>query len=207
MHRTKLNIVKSLNKLHGLLNSLFQFFTVSSWMVKVATRAKQVFSTSEPGPCGSLVFNLLELESPTGDKIKIKNCTCPAGHVTYNFHSSCKHMHLSFKSVCNKEHKEVICNITSSSNSFQSTRPTGRVLGKNYSSFLDFTSNYERTSGIFVPCPKLKLWHTVKTLYGSISSVSVLVAKTKLIFRERSIIFLGKILPVTPQYIQWTILT
>ena len=33
-------------------------------------------------------------------------CTCPAGRVTYNFHSSCKHMHLSFKSVCNKEHKE-----------------------------------------------------------------------------------------------------
>ena len=23
--------------------------------------------------------------------------TCPAGRVTYNFHSSCKHMHLSFK--------------------------------------------------------------------------------------------------------------
>ena len=25
--------------------------------------------------------------------------TCPAGRVTYNFHSSCKHMHLSFKSL------------------------------------------------------------------------------------------------------------
>ena len=37
-----------------------------------------------------------------------KYCTCPAGRVTYNFHSSCKHMHLSFKSVCNKEHKGVI---------------------------------------------------------------------------------------------------
>ena len=30
-------------------------------------------------------------------------CTCPAGRVTYNFHSSCKHMHWSFKIVCNKE--------------------------------------------------------------------------------------------------------
>ena len=54
--------------------------------------------------------------------------TCPAGQVTYNFHSSCKHnvMHLSFKSVqvCNKEHKGVICNMTSSSNSSQSIRPT-----------------------------------------------------------------------------------
>ena len=38
-------------------------------------------------------------------------------------------MHLSFKSVCNKEHKGVICNTTSSSYSSQSTRPTvGRVL-------------------------------------------------------------------------------
>ena len=42
--------------------------------------------------------------------------------------------------------------MTSSSNSFQSTRPTGQVLGKNFSSFLDFTRNYERTGGIFVPC-------------------------------------------------------
>ena len=39
-------------------------------------------------------------------------CTCSAGRVTCNFHSSCKHMYLSFKSVCNKEHKEVICNMT-----------------------------------------------------------------------------------------------
>ena len=54
--------------------------------------------------------------------------TCPAGRVTYNFLSSCKHMHMSFKSVCNKEHEGVICNMTSSSNSFQSTRPTGRVV-------------------------------------------------------------------------------
>ena len=47
--------------------------------------------------------------------------------MTYNFHSYCKHMDLSFKSVCNKEHKGVICNMTSSSSSFQSTRPVGRI--------------------------------------------------------------------------------
>ena len=35
----------------------------------------------------------------TGDWI-FQYCTCPAGRVTFNFHSSCKHMHLSFKSVC-----------------------------------------------------------------------------------------------------------
>ena len=62
-----------------------------------------------------------------GDKI-FQCSTCPAGQMTYNFHSSCKHMYLSFTSVCNKEHKGVICNMTSSSNSSQSTRPVGRVL-------------------------------------------------------------------------------
>ena len=41
--------------------------------------------------------------------------------------------------------------MTSLSNSSQSTRPTGQVLGKYYSSFLDFTHNYEWMSGIFVP--------------------------------------------------------
>ena len=54
--------------------------------------------------------------------------TCPGGQVTYNLYSSCKHMHLSFKSLCNKEHKGVICNLTSSNKSLQSTHPVGRVL-------------------------------------------------------------------------------
>ena len=100
-----------------------------------------------------------------GTKI-FQYCTCPAGRVTYNFHSSYKHnvMHLSCKSVSNKEHKGVTCNTTSSSYSSESTRPTlpqvilpkalvlqNECFGKNYSSFLDFTLNYERTSGIFVP--------------------------------------------------------
>ena len=75
-------------------------------------------------------------------------CTCPAGRVTYNFHSSCKHLHLYFKRVCNKEHKGGISNMTSSSNSSQSTRH----VGMNYSAFLDFISNYEWMSGIFVSC-------------------------------------------------------
>ena len=63
--------------------------------------------------------------------------------MTYNFHSSCKHMHLSFKMKCNKEHKGVICNTTSLSYSSQSTRP----FGKNYSSFLDFTGVYNNRNG------------------------------------------------------------
>ena len=37
--------------------------------------------------------------------------------MTNNFHSSCKQMHLSFKSIFNKEHKRAIFNMTSSSNS------------------------------------------------------------------------------------------
>ena len=89
---------------------------------------------------------------------KYFNISCPTARVTYNFHSSCKHIHLSFKSLCNKEYKGVICNMTSSRYSFQSTCPTGRVLGKYYSSFLDFTRNYERTSGIFVPFQVLYLF-------------------------------------------------
>ena len=71
----------------------------------------------------------------------------------YNFHLSCKHMLLSFKSVCNKEHireKYVIIQLS------QVILPKALVLqdecfGKNYSFFLDFTHNYKRTSGVFVP--------------------------------------------------------
>ena len=59
-----------------------------------------------------------------GTKI-FQYCTCPAGRVTYIFHTSCKPRHLSFKSVCSKEYMGVM---TSSSNSSQSTRPIGRVL-------------------------------------------------------------------------------
>ena len=77
--------------------------------------------------------------------------TCPGRQVTYNFHSSCTHMHLSFKSVCNKEHKAVICNMTSLSNSSQALVLEDECFGNNYSSCLDFTRNNE-LSGIFVPC-------------------------------------------------------
>ena len=55
-------------------------------------------------------------------------------------------MHLSFKNICNEDHKGVIFNITSSSNSSQ------RVLLEELLVVLDLTSNYERKSGIFVPC-------------------------------------------------------
>ena len=87
--------------------------------------------------CAQASFKILCWRISQGTKI-FQFCTCPAGRVIYTFHSSCKPMHLSFKSVCNKEHKGVICDKTSSYSS-QSTCPTGQVLGKNYSSFLDFT--------------------------------------------------------------------
>ena len=41
----------------------------------------------------------------------------------------------------------------------------------------------------------------------SISSGSALFADTKLIFRERNTIFFWKLKPVTPAYIQWSILS
>ena len=69
-------------------------------------------------------IQLIRIYTVQGTKI-FQYCTCPAGQVTYNIHSSCKHMHLSLKSICNKEHKRVIFNMTSSSNSSQSTQPTG----------------------------------------------------------------------------------
>ena len=51
-------------------------------------------------------------------------------------------MYLSFKTVRNKEHKGEIGNMTSSSNSSQSTCPVviqDECIGKIYSSFPDFT--------------------------------------------------------------------
>ena len=57
--------------------------------------------------------------------------------MTYNFHLPHKYTNLSFKSVCNKEPKALVLQ--------------DECFGKNYSSFLDFTRNYKRTSGIFVP--------------------------------------------------------
>ena len=73
---------------------------------------------------GTYFLCLPPYNSKQGTKI-FQYCTFPAGLKTYNFHSSFKHMHLSFKSICNKEHKGVmVCNMTSTSNSSQSTRPT-----------------------------------------------------------------------------------
>ena len=69
-------------------------------------------------------INGLNVDLLQGTKIS-QNCTCPAGQVTYNLQSSCKHMLLSFESVCNKEHKGVICNMTSLSNSSQRAHPVG----------------------------------------------------------------------------------
>ena len=85
-------------------------------------------------PLATMLFDVLELlndigrvspKRPLQRKKIFQYCTHLAGQVTYNFHLSCKHKHLSFKSVCNKEHKGVICNMTSSSYSSQNTHPTG----------------------------------------------------------------------------------
>ena len=83
-----------------------------------------------------------------GTKI-FQYCNCPAGQVTYNFHSSCKHMHLSFKSTYNKEHKRVICSMTSWSNC--RTSALGRITHSFYISLVITSQNNERTSGILSP--------------------------------------------------------
>ena len=85
---------------------------------------KFIVSNWEEESIGALKVNREELMQGTDI---FQYCTCPAGRVTYNFHSSCKHMHLSFKSIYIKEHKGVICNMTSSISS-QSTPPVGPVL-------------------------------------------------------------------------------
>ena len=64
--------------------------------------------------------------SYAGDKnISILHLSCRMSDLQFSLVP--QNMHLSFKSVCNKEQKGVICNMTSS-NSTQSTRPVGRVL-------------------------------------------------------------------------------
>ena len=80
------------------------------------------------------------------------------------FHSSCRTSDLQFFTrpanactcplkayICNKEHKGVICNETSWVILHKALLLQDECFGKNYSSFLDFTRNYKRTSGIFVP--------------------------------------------------------
>ena len=95
-----------------------------------------------------------------GTKI-FQYCTCPAGRVTYNFHSFCKHMHLSFKAYAIKNIRELYVIwfpwvILPKALVLQDER-----FGKNYSTFLDVTHNYKRTSGIFVPCSVyLNIWRS-----------------------------------------------
>ena len=57
-------------------------------------------------------FNLFVICSAAQGTELSQYCTCPARRVICNMHVSCKHMRLSFESVCNKEHKGVICNMT-----------------------------------------------------------------------------------------------
>ena len=76
-------------------------FTAHNW-------SNQILSMTD------LSFMSTYVQACQGTKI-FQYSSCPAGRVTYNFHSPCKHMHSSFKTICYKEHKGVICNITSSS--------------------------------------------------------------------------------------------
>ena len=55
-----------------------------------------------------MIFDMKEKSSVTGLYRKSGDKNISILHLS----SSCKHMHLSFKSVCNREHKGVICNMT-----------------------------------------------------------------------------------------------
>ena len=97
------------------------FFKIIFWMDALTHR-----HTDKPKP---ICFHFFKVQGIDMEGTQIfKYCTCSAGRVTYNFHSSCEHMHLSFKSVCNKGHRGVICNMTSLSNSSQSAGSVGWVL-------------------------------------------------------------------------------
>ena len=80
--------------------------------------------------CDQLYFHIEDkVNNKQGTKnISILHLSC---RTSDNFHSTCKHMHSSFKRICNKEHKGVIFNRTSSSYSSQSTHPVRKCLGKN----------------------------------------------------------------------------
>ena len=65
---------------------------------------------------------------------------------------------LSFKRVCNKKHKGIICNMTFSSNSSKSTRPTGRVLWKELLILFRFHSELRGDEWNFCPLCIIRLW-------------------------------------------------
>ena len=101
-----------------LTKALISLRRCAGWSAPLlfANPRRQVFSRR--GPDGK--------NSAGGKNISILHLSCRTSD--YNFHSSCKHMFLSCKSLCRKEHKGLICYMTFLSNSFQSTHPIGRVL-------------------------------------------------------------------------------
>ena len=86
---------------------------------------------------GHFSFNLVNLFHKSQGTKLFQYFTCPAGQFSLVMQT---HTLFSFKSVCNKEHKGVICYMTSSSNSSQSTRPTVRVLWEELLIFSRFHS-------------------------------------------------------------------
>ena len=63
---------------------------LTSWLLFVVSNCECHFPIGILGQVWYLTVSIPEL------------CTL---NYFYNFHSFCKHMHLSFKSVCNEEHK------------------------------------------------------------------------------------------------------
>ena len=71
----------------------YELFTTPATEVKRITRSHSTASVSTPN--SGTDSNSSHMKSfPPGTKI-FQYYTCPAGRVTYNFHSFCKHMYLS----------------------------------------------------------------------------------------------------------------
>ena len=91
------------NKIVNIFLPIFKFKNLF-WMFKRMVSIRRFFWL--PTKYVLVLFVWFDSLHPTnnlqGTKI-FQYCTCPAGQVTYNFHSPCKHMHSSLKIVCNKE--------------------------------------------------------------------------------------------------------
>ena len=97
--RPKQTIPTSLDKMRVLSAT-----TRLGGLRKVLCRSVGIQTVSAPKVNSILILFLTLCRPETQGTKTFQYCTRPAGQVAYNFYLSCKRMHLSFKSVCNKEH-------------------------------------------------------------------------------------------------------
>ena len=94
-------------------------------------------------------YCLLNWQNPGGKNISILHLSCRTSDLQFSL--VLQTYSPSFKRICNKECKGVICNMTSLSNSSQSTHPTGWELWREFLVLSRFHSELQADNGIFVP--------------------------------------------------------